>query len=329
MPVYSVSFIAFSSMTNVGAGNPFSNSTVSASGSFLVNPTATAITLQINDDDLNFQDGFVETGGPQTLAAPVTVNGTTYPIGTTVEYEFAINTTTGEQFAILRLGGTNVGMSGDTLPVPGQTYTITTSVDGQSVPYNLIPCFSSGTLIDTPDGPRVIDDITAGDLVLTRDHGAQIVRWIGATTLNADDLAQNPHLTPIRIRQGALGNTRDLVVSPQHCILFSDWRAQLYFGLDNALVPAKALVNGSSIIHDRGRASVTYLHMFFDQHEIIRSEGIETESLFPGDYLLETHKSDAIRELLTLFPELAGAARSYGPTAYPVMRRRDAAVLTG
>lgn len=327
MAVYSISFIAFSDMTNVGAGNVFNNSTVSTSGSFQVNAGATAITLEIEDDDPNFEDGFVETGAPQTLAAPVTFNGTTYPIGTTIEYEFAINTTTGEQFAIIRLGNTNIGMSGETLPVPGQTYTITTSVDGQSVPYDLVPCFASGTLIDTPDGQRLIDDITAGDLVLTRDHGAQVVRWIGATTLNADELAQKPHLVPIRIRQGALGNTRDLVVSPQHCILFSDWRAQLYFGMDTVLAPAKALVNGKTIIHDRDRASVTYLHMFFDQHEIVRSEGIETESLFPGDYLLDTHKSDAIRELLTLFPELEGAERSYGPTAYPVMRRRDAAVL--
>ena len=327
MPVYSIGIIAFSDMTDVGPGNPFNNSTVSANGTFLVNTDATVITLEIDDDDLNFQDGFTETGGPQTLAAPVTINGTTYPIGTTVEYEYAINTATGEQFAIIRLGGTNIGMTGDILPEPGQTYSITTSVDGQQIAYDLVACFSSGTLIDTPDGPRVIDDITTGDFVLTRDHGAQVVRWIGTTTLDAEDLAQNPHLTPIRIRQGALGNTRDLVVSPQHCILFSDWRAQLYFGLDNVLVPAKALVNGKTIIHDKGRASVTYLHIFFDQHEIVRSEGIETESLFPGDYLLETRTSDAIRELLTLFPELEGAARSYGPTAYPVMRRRDATVL--
>ncbi|MFA5582109.1 MAG: Hint domain-containing protein, partial [Paracoccaceae bacterium] len=34
-------------------------------------------------------------------------------------------------------------------------------------------CFTPGTLIDTPDGPRLVEDLRPGDLVLTADHGAQ------------------------------------------------------------------------------------------------------------------------------------------------------------
>lgn len=93
-----------------------------------------------------------------------------------------------------------------------------------------VVCFVAGTLIETPTGPRAVETLRTDDLVLTRDAGAQPLRWSGATTVPAfGDLA------PIVISAGVLGNDRDLVVSPQHALLLEDWRAELLYGTPEVL----------------------------------------------------------------------------------------------
>ena len=78
-----------------------------------------------------------------------------------------------------------------------------------------VACFTRGTLIETDKGPRAIETLQAGDLVWTLDAGHQPIRWIGETRLDAQALARAPHLRPIRIAAGALGDgtpSRDLLV---------------------------------------------------------------------------------------------------------------------
>jgi len=36
-----------------------------------------------------------------------------------------------------------------------------------------IPCFVAGSMIETADGPRAVEGLTAGDMVMTRDDGPQ------------------------------------------------------------------------------------------------------------------------------------------------------------
>lgn len=183
------------------------------------------------------------------------------------------------------------------------------------------PCFVAGTLIDTPDGPRAVEEIGIGDLVLTRDHGAQEVRWTGHR-----QVAGTGDFAPIRFAPDALGNTRALLVSPQHRMLIAGWRAELYCGADEVLIAATHLVNGDTI-HRMPMAEVSYHHLMFDDHEIILSEGIPSESFHPGDYIL---MADAgIRaELLALFPDLNPLPGHGGRrTARPVARGAEARVL--
>ncbi|MDN3713477.1 Hint domain-containing protein [Paracoccus cavernae] len=174
-----------------------------------------------------------------------------------------------------------------------------------------VPCFVAGTLIATEFGSRPVETLVAGDCVWTRDNGLQPIRWIGARHLDAMALNRAAKLKPIRIRAHALAPqtpSTDLLVSPQHRVLLHSRTAQKLFGTDQVLVAAKQLLalDGVEIAEDL--AEVTYVHILFDQHEIVRSNDVETESLYTGPEALRSVGPAAREEILTLFPELEDPA---------------------
>lgn len=196
----------------------------------------------------------------------------------------------------------------------GQDFTLTiqnggAAVGGEALTHETtrVVCFGADALIETDRGPVPAGRLAVGDLVRTRDAGLQPIRWIGSSRLDAAQLAANPRLRPIRIRAGALGDglpSTDLVVSPQHRVLVRSRIAQKMFGTAEVLVAAKQLcqLDGIDIAEDLD--SVTYVHFLFDDHQIVFSNGAETESLFTGDVALNSVGPAALEEILTLFPQL-------------------------
>jgi hypothetical protein len=201
-----------------------------------------------------------------------------------------------------------------------------TNQDGMTdvgfVAAEVVPCFVEGTRIETISGPVPVEEIAVGDLVLTLDHGFQPVAWHGVRTVpSAGALAQ------VRIPAGTLGDHGALAVSPQHRLHFAGWRAQLYAGEDEVLVKAIHLVRAGLLGQDTSGRPVTYHHLLFARHEIIRAEGLWSESYYPGPVTLAGHDPDVQEELLALFPELAVDPDSYGPSARPEVRSHVAALL--
>ncbi|WP_126976563.1 Hint domain-containing protein [Frigidibacter oleivorans] len=194
----------------------------------------------------------------------------------------------------------------------------------------IVTCFTPGALIDTADGPRPVETLAAGDLVLTRDHGLQPVRWAGARTIPAATVAADPRLAPVRIAAGALGEglpARDIEVSPQHRMLVEGSRAELLFGEPEVLVAALHLC-GLPGVSRRRTGAVTYLHLLFDRHEIIRAEGAWTESFQPGARSLGGMDDPQRDELLRIFPELSGVPDLAGwHAARPSLKRHEARAL--
>ncbi|WP_349980228.1 Hint domain-containing protein [Shimia sp. SDUM112013] len=88
----------------------------------------------------------------------------------------------------------------------------------------------------------------AGDLVLTRDDGPQMLRWIGGATVALRDPDLVANLSPVRIRPHAIGPgipAQDLFVSPQHRILISQTDTALLFGESEVFcAPAHLLKRG-------------------------------------------------------------------------------------
>ena len=200
-----------------------------------------------------------------------------------------------------------------------------TLTDGTIVTFSEIEtiiCFTAGTLIRTPLGERRIDTLKAGDVVLTLDDGPQPIRWIGKKTVRASGA-----LAPIRFRRGAIGNTRDLLVSPQHRMLCTGYRPQLHFGESEILAPAKSLVDECDITVEYG-GMVTYVHMLFDQHQIVFANGAASESFFPASTGLNSIEDAARDEVFKLFPELRSDLGSYGPAIRICIKPHEARALS-
>ncbi len=184
-----------------------------------------------------------------------------------------------------------------------------------------VVCFARGTLIDTLCGPRAIETLTDGMLVWTAQSGYRPIRWIGSKTVPARGA-----MAPVRFEIGTVGNDRALWVSPQHRMLMSGWQVELLFGQPQVLAPAKALVNGSSVQIVEG-GEVEYHHLLFDKHEIIRANGALSESFHPGEQGMDSLSAPVRAEILELFPNLSTQVGSFGPSAVPGLKVREAALL--
>lgn len=201
--------------------------------------------------------------------------------------------------------------------------------DTDTIRLNLLICVARGTLVDTNSGPKRVELLSAGDLVSTEDGPPKPVRWVGSRKILAQELAHDPALRPVKITAGAFGPhlpERDLWVSPQHRVLVSGWQAEIYFGSDEVLVPAKALLNGDTIFIDQHIDEVEYFHVLFDQHEIMFTEGLATESFYPSHYALSEISEEARSEIRCLFPELA-TGRYVPETARTVLRPKESQIL--
>lgn len=183
-------------------------------------------------------------------------------------------------------------------------------------------CFAAQTRILTDRGERPIASLREGDRIATRDNGYVPLRWIGCRSVPAEG-----PLAPIHIAKGALGNSRDLMVSPNHRMLIEGVDADLCFSEPEVLVSAKHLA-GSRGITRRTGGHVTYMHLLFDRHEIVWADGAPSESFFPGSEALNALEEDARREVHALFPELVGdAPGDFAQTARLCLNKRESRVL--
>ncbi len=181
-------------------------------------------------------------------------------------------------------------------------------------------CFTPGTLIKTDHGLRPIEELKVGDLVHTRDRGLQPLRWIGRNKYQAQGV-----FAPVLIAKGALNNRVDVLVSQQHRILITGWQAQIYMGADEVLVAAKDLVNGRDIVIREG-GEVEYLHLLFDQHEIITASGLHSESYHPA-HATGVQDRATLAELARLFPGLINGQAGKARAARQVARSYEGRLL--
>ncbi len=136
-----------------------------------------------------------------------------------------------------------------------------------------IACFAAGTLIRAARGLVPVEALRPGDRLATLADPAvpwRSVRWIGWRRLRMGALPDPEAAWPVLVRAGAFGPgcpARDLRVSPEHALLW-----------DRVLIPARLLVNGSTILRDRACDRIAYHHVELDGHDVLLAEGLPAES---------------------------------------------------
>lgn len=208
------------------------------------------------------------------------------------------------------------------------SYTVATGVgnsqitDTAFVTIDVVPCFVAGTLIRTRRGEVPVEKLRPGDMVHTRDEGLQPLRWIGRRRVEAEG-----HLAPVRIAQNTFGEHDTVLVSPQHRVLVQTSQAELLFGSSEVLIAASHLIDGRAIRQITG-GMVEYVHLLFDSHQVVWSNGLMSESFLPGPQTTGSFEADALAELKAIFPDLdpvTGAG--YGPAVRPTLKRYEARLL--
>ncbi len=283
------------------------------------------------DDDISVRAGREEEF--DLLANDVSTTGSTLTIteinGQPVSVGDTVTLTTGEQITLTDTGMVLADTDGD---LGTNTFTYTVEDEDGNADVGLVnltttvPCFTTDTLIETSQGPVPVQQLRPGDLVMTVDHGPQPLRWIGSRRLERAELSANPHLKPVRIAINALAPGRpnhDLMVSPQHRVMLSSKIAHRMFGCAEVLVAAKKLLTheGVSVVENTPDG-VEYVHILFEDHQVVYSNGMPTESLLVGPEVSKALPPDAIAEIREIFPRFKVAECECTPARRLVRKAR-------
>lgn len=174
------------------------------------------------------------------------------------------------------------------------------------------PCFAAGTRILSVRGEIAVEALAVGDFLITHSGEERAVVWIGRREVEISGQANPEGLWPVVIEAEALADgvpRRRLLVSPDHALL-----------LHGVLVPAKALVNWSSIRQDRGVARMVYYHVELARHDVLFAEGAPAESFLdtghravfdnaPGADLPDMAAMQALREAKSYAPLCLGGVK--------------------
>lgn len=290
-------------------------------------------TVTVTDDD-GFLTPSTQDTGSQFSIGGVNFSSSAYPnfagTGTGVEIYTATVNGLPVRFAYLTSSNDGVDDAIDRIVVLSGTMSpndrirninLDNNGANDNIPYDTIPsiiCFTPGTLITTPRGAIPVEYLRVDDLVITADNGLQAIRWIGHKRITGARLNAYPKLRPIRIRKDAFGvgiPSRDMRVSPQHRMLIDADRALINHGESEVLAPAKGLLNDYSVTVDYNIRYTDYIHIMFDQHEIIFANDAATESFHPGHMAMSSIDDTPREELFDIFPELESDTGTYGPSA--------------
>jgi hypothetical protein len=185
-------------------------------------------------------------------------------------------------------------------------------------------CFCAGTEIETPDGPVTVENLKIGDQVCTRDGTLRVI-WIGLSdhrwSAEADDA--KPFVVPSNAFGPGLPY-RDLHISPQHKLALTETKDN--GGSEIVLCPVKGLAGWRGIRQRQGCRATSYFHVLLERHAVVRANGLETESFFPGKTALRMLSAQSRRDLLNLLvgtTVMCNLEEVYGAQAARSLNRRE------
>ena len=180
-----------------------------------------------------------------------------------------------------------------------------------------------GANLRTPCGPRRVELVRPGDLVVTRTGGLMPVRMVWSRTVTQDDMERRPELAPLRIAPRAMGPLMPqhvLMIAQDHRILVPGYRL---WGMEKErsfLVSAGELCAGAdSVFVDRSRDEVRYYQLVFDTHQVLQVNGLPVESFLPEPRDVARLSAQKREDLIKRYPQLRHEPGAYPPAEFPVV----------
>jgi len=192
----------------------------------------------------------------------------------------------------------------------GQSFTITSGI-------------AAGTTLLTQSGIVPVESIAVGDKVITRDRGLQPVRWVGAWQFfNQADAAA------VHFAADAMGNHEAITLAPQTRVLIRSAMVKALYRESEVFALAGDLVNGTTICSVQDFAPITMVQMLFDNHEILRANEMEVESLHPDRAFAHQLDEDTKSEIDRILPKTSATARqSLGQTERTCLQRAQSRIF--
>ncbi len=125
-----------------------------------------------------------------------------------------------------------------------------------------------GAPVITTRGKRSVQDLKAGDLVITRSHGVVSIDRIEQSSLVA---------RAIYVIAGSIGHlhvNRDTMLPAGQPVLIRDWRARALAGRREVVASVDCLVDGE-YIRDIGYHPMTVFRIFCRKPQILYADGME------------------------------------------------------
>jgi len=180
-----------------------------------------------------------------------------------------------------------------------------------------------GANVRTPCGPRRVELVRPGDLIVTRDTGLQPVRMVWSRSVTYEDININPDLAPIRLQPRAVGPLmpqHHLSIAPDHRILVPGYRLLGQDEKKSCLIEARELADTSDAAYvDRSRDVVRYFTFVFDSHQIFCANGLPVESFLPTTANIAALNPNMKADLIGRFPQLRREPNSYPPAEYTIV----------
>ncbi len=136
----------------------------------------------------------------------------------------------------------------------------------------------AGSVVMTLEGEMPVEQLAAGDRIITRDTGMAPIRTIRKKEITCD---------VVSIMAGSLGHTRperDVTVPADQRVLIRDWRAEALTGQKQALIPARELVDGEFVCMQEAQ-TVTVYEIELERAQVIYADGLEVVTRISAEEL--------------------------------------------
>ena len=138
---------------------------------------------------------------------------------------------------------------------------------GKTLP-GAAPWIGLRTEIETSIGPIAAGNLKPGDMLMTLDHGPQMLLECQPLSLPA-----RGSFAPVLLRAPYFGQHQDILVSADQLIAISGLETEYLFDQDSVLAPASALVDGRMALSDDRRAVTGAIALKLGKPALIMTDG--------------------------------------------------------